>query len=793
MAIHEKIFSIRNLLVASAVGLLLGAWAPGEGGPEALSAQDPGSTASTPASLDRGRERSPRRIMAGEVASPIEVDGVVSAEEWAGVPEVPLPWEVDPAENGRAPVETVCRIAFDPEYLYLGCAAEDPDPGSVRAWITDRDGIGDHDRIVVTLDPFGDRRRGFLFGVSAHGVQFDARFNQQGTPREDGSWDAIWSSAGRVTEGGYEVEAAIPFRSLRFPEREGEHEWGLLISRFRPRSSRVELRSAPLDRDEACMLCQANRLGGLRGIAPGRNVQLSPTVTASRTDGSADGGGGLEPGSVSGDPGLDLRWSPLPELAINATVNPDFSQVEADAAQLDVNRTFALFFPEKRPFFQEGADVFQTPIRALFTRSVVDPSVGGKVTGKIDDLAVGAMAVRDEVNVLLLPGPEGSASVELDEAVTTGVARIRRDVGASSTLGALGVVREGRSYHNRVAGVDAFLQPRPSLTVRAQALRSSTQYPAEITGTRGSSSAGDGEGAAPRSTGSAFGGTAFQGGVRYQTREWILNSDVRYRGHGFRADAGFQPQVGVKGGTASVERVVWGGGGRWFDRLSAQTGVWRTEEIEGPLLDGGFWAGITFRGPLQSGLTYFPNVLRQGFGGEEFAITTHFLSGSFRPVSDLGLRVQAVLGDAVDFANVREARQTSLTPAVDLRLGRRTKIDLSHRFQRLETREGALEIFTAQVSDLRIVYNFSNRAFVRGIVQHRLTDRNPAAHQAEVPTRVRSLFTQLLFSYKVNPQTLVFLGWSDDRAGTSELPGRALSLEPRARSFFLKLGYAWRP
>jgi hypothetical protein len=724
------------------------------------------------------------------------VDGVLEPDEWTGVPTIPLPWEVNPGHNEPAPVETACRVAFDADNLYLGCEAPDPDPTSVRAWITDRDGIAGHDRIVFTLDPFRDSRRGFQFGISAQGVQFDALFNQQGSSSQGGdaqrdpTWDAIWSSAGRITSEGYAVEAAIPFGSLRFPEDGGDDPWGILVSRFRPRSSRVELRSAPLDRDEACVLCQADDLAGLVGIAPGGNVQLAPTFTASRSDSPGESPGELEAGPATADPGLDLRWSPSPELAINATVNPDFSQVEADAAQLDVNQAFALFFPEKRPFFQEGADVFETPIRALFTRSVVNPSGGAKVTGKMSDYVVGALVVRDEVNNLLLPGSQSSSSLHLDEPVTTAVGRLRRDVGASSTVGGLVVAREGRGYHNRVAGADAFLQPWPSFTARLQALRSWTRYPDTVASAL---AGGGGAGPSVAPVSETFSGHAVQGQLRYQSREWILNSDLRYREGGFRADAGFQPQVGIRGGNASVERIFRSGGGRWFDRLSAQVGTWRNEEIDGQLLAGGIWTGLAYSGPLQSSFTYFPNFFREGFAEEEFGMTTHFFSARLRPWGGVGLRVSGELGDAVDVANARKAGQVRLTPSLDLRLGRRTSLDLSHRFQRLETADAGLEILTAHVSEARAAYNFSNRAFVRLIAQHRLTDRNADVHESAVPTRTRSLFTQLLFSYKVNPQTLVFLGWSDDRAGASDLPARELSLEPRGRTFFLKLGYAWRP
>ncbi|HSR41021.1 MAG TPA: hypothetical protein VLL48_02585, partial [Longimicrobiales bacterium] len=431
------------------------------------------------------------------------------------------------------------------------------------------------------------------------------------------------------------------------------------------------------------------------------------------------------------------------------------------------------------------------PIRALFTRTVVDPIGGGKVTGKAGAYALGAMVVRDEVNGLRLPGPQGSSSLLLEEPVTTAAGRVRRDLGASSTVGGLVVAREGTGYHNRVAGADLFVQPWPSVTGTFQYLRSWTRYPGEVGDALAEES---GPGAPARSAvGSGFWGDAFYGQLRLQNREWIVNSDLRYRGDGFRADAGFQPQVGVRGGNASVERIFRGGRDRWFSRLSFQVGTWGNEELDGPLLNGGMWLGVDYGGPFQTSFWYYPNFYRQGFAGEEYGMTTHYFGASMSPWGSVGLGLDGTVGDAVDFGNARKAHEISLSPTLDLRLGRRTSLELSHRFQRLATADAGREILEAHVSEARAVYNFSNRAFVRAILQHRVTDRNPAVHDDPVSTRTRSLFSQLLFSYKLNPQTLVFVGWTDDRAGESELPTRELSLEPEGRTFFLKVGYAWRP
>ena len=172
--------------------------------------------------------------------------------------------------------------------------------------------------------------------------------------------------------------------------------WGFEAFRSWPRNVRHRLSSQPRDRDKGCLLCQENKVTGFEGLAQGRNVELDPTATFSRTDerAAATDAGARERQRRRAMSGVTGRWSVTPNLTLNGTVNPDFSQVEADVAQLDVNQRFALFYPEKRPFFLEGIDFFTTPIQAVFTRTVADPTFGAKLTGKQGANAVGVFVTQ---------------------------------------------------------------------------------------------------------------------------------------------------------------------------------------------------------------------------------------------------------------------------------------------------------------------------------------------------------------------------------------------------------------
>lgn len=737
-----------------------------------------GDGGSAPASAEA--PTSPTVFPVSEARAEIRIDGVLDEAPWAEAASIALPFEINPGDNTPSEFRTDCRVTFDTTHLYLGCTAFDPDPSSIRAYITDRDRImGNHDRISFLVDPFDDRRRGWVFEVSALGVQADLTYDER-TSSFDTSWDAIWSSAGRITDDGYRVEAAIPFGSLRFPSSSDPQTWRFWINRMRPRDQTVTMRSNTRLRDESCQLCQAHALAGFQGMDPGRNAELVPTLTASRVDVRPDGlSSPLTAGDVAWEAGVDARWSVTTDLTLNATVNPDFSQIEADAPQLSANSRFALFFPEKRPFFLEGADLFSTPIRAVFTRSVRDPVGGAKFSGKSGPHAIGVLVARDRVNNLLVPGDLGSRRISRDDDVTAAVLRYRRDIGSGATVGTVATAREGRDgYRGLLGGVDAYVRPHPTLGMNLQVLASRTRY--------GSALATDAD--LPEGP---FGGTAYMADVTWDTGDWGVFAGMNVREAGFRADGGFVPQVDTRSIWANVARTFWGGSDALFPRVSARTGFWRDRTLADRLIGEGIWAQIDFEGPLQSNGWLNPWTSREYFEGRSYDIEGLNVGLGLRPTRDLRVAMNGTLGDAIDFRNGRAARSVRLNPSVELRVGRNVELQASHGIQRLSV--GGERILTENAGQLQAIYNFSPRAFVRTTVQYRRTDRNPATNPNLDRTLEESLATQALFSYKVNPLTVVFLGISDDRLSFEEHLGTRVGLTPRGRTYFLKLGYAWRP
>jgi hypothetical protein len=696
---------------------------------------------------------------------------------WASAHNIPLEYEWFPGNNVRPPVKTDCRMTYDPDNLYIACHALDPAPGSIRAHYADRDDLDrtpQDDHILILIDPFNDERRGFQFRVNAVGVQMDALFaTAEGI--EDFSWDAIWSSTGRITDDGYIVEIRLPFRSLRFPERKGEQTWGVLLERSWPRSSRHRMQSAPRNFANACLLCETNKVTGFAGITPGSNVELYPTLTSRRTDARVPfPDGPLESGDVEVDPGLDVRWGITYNHSLNATAHPDFSQVEADVAQLDVNTRFALFFPERRPFFLEGADFFATPVQAVFTRTVADPTGGLKLSGKVGRAGIGVFAAHDRVTNLLFPANQSTTDTSLTlNSVTTAV-RYRQDLGRASYVGLLYTGRESsEEYHNRVGGADAFFQLGESHAVRVQALGSTTEYPGEVA-------------AAFAQPAGSFAGVALRGSYQYATRDWFGAVDLAELSPEFRADAGFEPRVDFREIDGALTRTIFGKPGQPFTQLQfGAVGTvdtdhdWQVTDIVGGL--NAFWLG-----PAQTSVLLEGFQERRRLSGVDHDLTNGRVTIQSQPTGSARLGLVARFGQELDVANNRTGRTLAFTPSARLYLGRRLNLNVQHDFQRLSA--AGARVFTVHLLQTRLIYHLNLRTFVRAIVQYEHVDRNPAAYGFPVEPTSSSLFTQLLLSYKLNPQTVAFAGYSDSHLGNA-----TTDLTRSGRTFFIKLGYALRP
>ena len=708
-------------------------------------------------------------------AEEIVVDGVMDEPAWQDAVTISMDIETKPGENIPARVETTAYLIENGNSLFVAIDARDPDPSQIRAYLRDRDTIWNDDFAGISIDSYGDERRAFEFFANALGVQADATFDDVNR-HEDFLWDAIWESAGKINDDGYIIEMEIPLSQLRFEKSSGKQTWGIDLLRYHPRDRTYRYSNNSQDRDINCYLCQFERIEGLENVEPSRDLEIVPTLTASQVDTTDQPG--IEPLS-SGDPdaeaGLTVRWGITPDMTANLAINPDFSQVEADAPQLDVNNQFALFFPEKRPFFLEGADYFNTPIDAVFTRTVADPSIGLKLTGKRDKNTIGVFAAQDEITNLIFPGSLSSSGTSLNQENTAFVGRYARSFGQSSSIGALLTTRSGDNYHNNVGGLDLRWKIGDNHNVRAQLLRSDTEYP-DQTAIDFSQPLG------------SFDGDAGFFAYDFDSRNWFGRARYQRRSSGFRADAGFVPRVDIEQTVIGGGRIWHGDEDDWYSRIRLN-GDWDIAyDEQGRVLEREVEGYFFVEGPLQSKIELGALTRDVLWNDQMFEEDKTSIFAELQPIGGLVLGLWTRWGTQVDFANTQLGDELRMQPSVNWNVSRHLLLRYDGSYVQLDTRAGEM-IFDAKVHDVRLTWQFNLRSFIRLTAQVQDIKRNPAVYVDPVDAHSKNVGRQLLYSYKLNPQTVFFLGYSDALIDDDALTG----LTTTDRTLFMKIGYAWTP
>src|SRR6266566_5498003 len=384
----------------------------------------------------------------------VAVDGVLDEEVWHQAALLKGFTQYRPVDSRPVADSTQVLAFYAADAIYFGIRAYEAHGNVVRATLADRDNIDADDNVQILLDTFNDRRRALLFAVNPLGAQEDgvrseglagAAGGQNAGFRFDGvvdlNPDYVYESKGHITPWGYEVEVRIPFKSLRY-QSGATQDWGIQIIRVTQHTG-YEDTWTPVVRANASFLIQSGTLKSLTGLRRGLVMDVSPEFT-SRLDGAPASPSSYQYKSIDPELGVNLRWGITQNLSAAGTVNPDFSQVEADVGQVTVNQRFALFFPEKRPFFLEGLEQFDTPNALIYTRRISSPVAGAKLTGKVGGTAVAYIGAVDD-NALSATG---------DHPIIN-LLRLRRDLGTSSTVGLAYTDRIDGNASNRVLGVDA--------------------------------------------------------------------------------------------------------------------------------------------------------------------------------------------------------------------------------------------------------------------------------------------------------------------------------------------------
>ena len=721
-----------------------------------------------------------------KAAGPIVMDGDLSDPGWRGAARVDTWYEIRPGDNVTPKVKTVAYVTYDEKYFYAGFQFFDPDPSQIRAPYGDRDDLSSaSDFGGVILDTRNDGRTGVEFFATASGLQYDA-VNDDTTGNENSSPDFYWDSAAKITKDGWVLEMRIPFSSLRYEGR-GPQTWGIMLYRNYPRDFRYQIFSMPVPRGASCFVCRANVLTGLDDPPEADHLITAPYLTARQEAAPAgDPGTRLVNGPTTSTGGLDVKWVPNPDHAFDAAINPDFSQVESDVAKITANERFALNYPEKRPFFLEGTELFTTPVQAVYTRAITSPRWGMRGTGKLDDTAYTVLVAEDRGGgSAILPGPDFSSFADQDFTSRVGVARVRHDIGRSFVSVLLTDREVSGGGYNRVLGPDFQWRPNETDTVTGQFLASVTEAPNRPD-------------LAAEWDGRKLSGGAMDTSWSHSTSTWDAAVELKAFGEGFRADDGFVPQVGFRESYGEVG-YTWHPTGLISQvRAFALTDpMWDNEGrrlrnlVAGGVRLNGFWN-------LDAKLWFYGDRWRVGQQGADPATFRQIPQTQFRFTIEMApsrflsdLYLDGIVGDQIDFANARPGRGASLTLSAALHPANHLAfaVDASRRWLDVHPDGGgpAQRLFTAQVERLKTTYTFNSRCYVRVIGQYDRTDADPALFRDQVDARAGSFTGSALLAYKLNWQTVLFLGYGDDR--TLDDTG---TLRRTGRQLFLKASYAWQ-
>jgi hypothetical protein len=759
---------------------------------------------------------------------PPVIDGRLDEEVWKQAAVLKDFYQTQPGDNTPPSQPTEVLVGFDAKTIYFAFRAQD-EPGKVRATVAKRDQIFDDDYIGFYLDTFNDKRKAYVIFFNPLGVQADGIFTEnQG---EDYSPDIVMQSQGVVTENGFTVEVAIPFKSLRY-EAGKDKNWGLHVFR-RIKRYNNELDSwMPNFRDQSGTLNQAGHLTGLEGISTERTLEIIPSLTVSETgkrfhtlpQSVLDDNPALnDPGRfvnqpIAFDPGLTAKFGLTPTVTLDLALNPDFAQVEADATVVTANQRFPIFFEEKRAFFLEGIDIFQTPLQVVHTRTIIDPDIAVKLTGKRGRNTFGLMLASDNApgsfseDERTDPGNFPDIEPFINKNSLIGVLRLKRDVGRESSIGMMATSYSFIQNHNYVAGIDGRFKINPQTIFTFQALGTSSRrffYEPERDEN-------------VYRTGNAF-AYFWMYDVTKRNYGWFVNGQGRTRD--YRANVGFTRRTNTNRN-------------EMFFRVNndpqpkATLIQWRVQNFTALNYD---WKGrsqdhftetqLRLNFPRQTFLSLgfnleYERLFEEEFGAKRTATQSGifagndserstykkniFAYGETRPSKKYGLfffigyrwnEFDLDLGNGNKFPRVSPIALIDQDAPYDPGPGNFLDLNLNVSYQptdvlrlsldytknRLVREDTGLVAFDDNIFALRGTYQFSRFTFARA--------------RLDYDTLASSLRGQFLLGWTPNPGTAFYIGYNDDlnRNGFNPFSGQ---LEPgfrrNGRTFFIKMSYLFR-
>ena len=714
------------------------------------------------------------RAKAVRIDRKIELTGRLSDPAWKLATPVTLDFEVQPGENAAARQRTLVYVLYNSECIYFGFNCLDSAAKLMRANITDRDQMLDDDFVGVLLDTYGTMQGAYEFFVNPYGIQGDAMRTGN---NEDFSFDCIWYSSAQVSDSGYTAELAIPFKSLRFTSSPGQH-WILELVRNLPRDSRYMTCWTTIARNNPCIPCQSGTLDGVADITTSNNLELLPYamgVQSGALNDVGDPNSRYASGSVNGRVGAGVRYAPSSSFAVAGVINPDFGEVESDAAQISVNNTFAIFYPERRPFYLEGADLFSTSAQVFYSRMINDPLVSAKITEKSGSFSLAYLGAEDRRSPFIIPGEEQSDFVASNVKSLNNVVRGKYALGKESFIGGLITTRNFANAHNYVGTIDwnilfggiFYFSGQGGLTdtkeLQDTALFSSdrrfgsTPYTASFDGER-------------------YTGSGLQVDLVCNARNYYFDLGAVGVTPTFQAQDGFVTSNDFRQFSFYHSYTVY------FDNSFVENVSLKTNSVVKFNYDGvrkyvgsSVQAHANLKGQTYAYVNYYPlnNELFHAVQFNNLYRTEAYLST--KPINSLSFNIWAQIGRRIYYTDTPQlGRGYNFSGEVVLKPTNNASLDITYAHTRLWSYSSNELFFDGYVARTSMVYQFSPELFVRLISQY-----DGFAKQLQIDP---------LVSFKLNPFTVFYLGSAHNFTKFDNPFGMTRTVQ----QFFVKLQYLWQ-
>jgi len=672
-----------------------------------------------------------------------KIDGILDSPLWE---EEALKFEqffqLSPKEGGPPTEKTVMYIGYDKKNLYVAVKCYDSKPEKIRASITNRDQCIEDDWVVIFLDTFNEKRRALSFLANPLGVQMDCiRIEEGGNDNMDFSWDAVFSSDGKIDDEGYTVEMAIPFKSLRFPDEE-KKVWSVVLGRNIARKGEIVMWPT-ITRNIPGLLSQGGEIMLTEDVEKGKNFELMPVATSLKIKGEG----------LSFDPGINFKWGITSNATLDLTVNPDFSHIEADAPKIDVNQRFALFYEEKRPFFLEGMEIFRFPrINMVYTRRINDPIAGGKLTGKIGRFTYGILTALDTSPTESLWDVSNGGGAKTDNALFN-IFRIKADVLKESYIGFCLADRQINGSYNRVAGIDGQLKFKNKFFFNFQAVASKTKLTEDETDIV----------------------PALYGEFFYYSKHWSAGIFSQAMHPDFEASSGYVNRVDFKSFGAFTSASIYPEK-EYLNQIQFNLNAGRRFFFSENLLQDEWLRGnINFRFNEFSQFRLQFQTDMERYAGVNFNKNSFELQGQFLFLKWLTSVIVFETGGRIYYDPDDPFLGYNNTYALILGLkpSKRLRLDLQYIKQTFFEDRGGDILYDYNVLRTRTTYQLSKTLSVRGIVDYNHFDKQ--------------IYGSFLFSWILRPGTVFFLGVDNDL-----LKDEFGHFEQTDYSVFVKFSYWWR-